>query len=716
MLIFSLVCGNLMAQTTIEGYVTNQKDEPVIGANVYLKGAYDGGSTDINGYFSFDTEESGEQVLVATFIGYQTLELPVNLDESMTPVRISLKEDINKLDAVVISAGSFSAGEETKREVLKPIDIVTTAGATADIAGALNTLPGTQTVGEEGRLFVRGGSGDETKTFIDGMQVLNPYDPTIPNTPSRGRFSPFMFKGTSFSTGGYSAEYGQALSSALILNTKDVPLNDRLDFSVMSVGLDAAATKVWDKSSFSGKIQYTNVSPYYDIIEQSLDLEKSPVAVDGNFAFRQKVNKDGLLKFYGNFNRSSLASIQEDIDDPSIRTRYQLDNRYYYLNTSYRDILSDQWSIKSGFSYTSVEDVIEFNQQEVVESEDGIHFKTAFGYDPSSRLAINVGGEIFHRKYGYDLSNPQPGALPDQGFDEQLLAGFAEADLYTSRKFVARAGARLEYNTLSETTNFGPRLSVGYKTGEKGQVSMAYGQFQQTAHNDLVRVANNLQPEKADHYILNYQWLTDNRTFRIEAYYKDYRDLVVFDGNNLNNPAVYANSGNGYAKGIDLFWRDNKTFKNVDYWVSYSYLDTERKYRDFPFEAVPTFASAHNFSFVYKHFISPIKSQIGLTYSFASGRPYHNPDQPGFNAFKTRSYHDLSANISYLWKNNIIIHAVVTNILGFDNVFGYEYGNQFNETGMRNRRAITPMAPRFIFLGVFITLSKDKSLNTLPNL
>ena len=716
MLIFSLVCGNLMAQTTIEGYVTNQKDEPVIGANVYLKGAYDGGSTDVNGYFSFDTEESGEQVLVATFIGYQTLELPVNLDESMTPVRISLKEDINKLDAVVISAGSFSAGDETKREVLKPIDIVTTAGATADIAGALNTLPGTQTVGEEGRLFVRGGSGDETKTFIDGMQVLNPYDPTIPNTPSRGRFSPFMFKGTSFSTGGYSAEYGQALSSALILNTKDVPLNDRLDFSVMSVGLDAAATKVWDKSSFSGKIQYTNVSPYYDIIEQSLDLEKSPVAVDGNFAFRQKVNKDGLLKFYGNFNRSSLASIQEDIDDPSIRTRYQLDNRYYYLNTSYRDILSDQWSIKSGFSYTSVEDVIEFNQQEVVESENGIHFKTAFGYDPSSRLAINVGGEIFHRKYGYDLSNPQPGALPDQGFDEQLLAGFAEADLYTSRKFVARAGARLEYNTLSETTNFAPRLSLGYKTGEKGQVSMAYGQFQQTAHNDLVRVANNLQPEKADHYILNYQWLTDNRTFRIEAYYKDYRDLVVFDGNNLNNPAVYANSGNGYAKGIDLFWRDNKTFKNVDYWVSYSYLDTERKYRDFPFEAVPTFASAHNFSFVYKHFISPIKSQIGLTYSFASGRPYHNPDQPGFNAFKTRSYHDLSANISYLWKNNIIIHAVVTNVLGFDNVFGYEYGNQFNETGMRNRRAITPMAPRFIFLGVFITLSKDKSLNTLPNL
>jgi hypothetical protein len=94
-------------------------------------------------------------------------------------------------------------------------------GATADIAGALNTLPGTQKVGESGRLFVRGGDGNETRTFIDGLVVLDAYKPSAPNTPSRGRFLPFMFKGTSFSTGGYSAEYGQALSSALVLDSKD---------------------------------------------------------------------------------------------------------------------------------------------------------------------------------------------------------------------------------------------------------------------------------------------------------------------------------------------------------------------------------------------------------------------------------------------------------------------------------------------------------------
>ena len=49
------------------------------------------------------------------------------------------------------------AGEEKRRTILKAVDIATTAGATADIAGALNTLPGTTKNGESGRLFVRGG-------------------------------------------------------------------------------------------------------------------------------------------------------------------------------------------------------------------------------------------------------------------------------------------------------------------------------------------------------------------------------------------------------------------------------------------------------------------------------------------------------------------------------------------------------------------------------
>ncbi len=132
---------------------------------------------------------------------------------------LQLKEELNELKAVTISAGSFAAGDSHRGAVMSSIDIATTAGSNADISAALKTLPGAQQVGEQEGLFVRGGTGQETKQFIDGSLVNNPYYTSIPDISTRGRFSPFLFKGTVFSTGGYSALYGQALSSVVLLES-----------------------------------------------------------------------------------------------------------------------------------------------------------------------------------------------------------------------------------------------------------------------------------------------------------------------------------------------------------------------------------------------------------------------------------------------------------------------------------------------------------------
>ncbi|MFN8844307.1 MAG: carboxypeptidase-like regulatory domain-containing protein, partial [Chryseotalea sp.] len=212
LLFFALIQTLALAQTKISGIVTDEKGEVIPGANVSIVGAYDGASTNEEGKFQFTTQEKGALVLAVSFIGYKPYQQSITANGNPIQVTIILKESINELEAVVITAGSFNASDESRRTVFKALDIATTAGATADIAGALNTLPGTQKVGESGRLFVRGGDGTETRTFIDGMLVLDAYGVAATNTPSRGRFLPFMFKGTSFSTGGYSAEYGQALS------------------------------------------------------------------------------------------------------------------------------------------------------------------------------------------------------------------------------------------------------------------------------------------------------------------------------------------------------------------------------------------------------------------------------------------------------------------------------------------------------------------------
>jgi len=172
------------------------------------------------------------------------------------------------------------------------------------------------------------------------------------------------------------------------------------------------------------------------------------------------------------------------------------------------------------------------------------------------------------------------------------------------------------------------------------------------------------------------------------------------------DPETYLFDGRGYARGLDVFWRDSKSIANTDFWISYSFLDTKRLYQDFPNEVAPSFASAHNFSLVTKTFVTEIKSQIGLTYSFASPRSYHNPNDSDFMSGRTPSYHDLSFNVSYLMNSQVIVHAMVNNALGIKNVFGYRYADEPNAEGVFARRPIGPAAPRILFLGVFITLSK----------
>jgi len=717
-IIFTLliICSvSAWSQTTVKGIVKDTKGESVPGANVYLKDTFDGTSSKSDGTFSFETSEMGKHILIVSFIGYQTLEQSIFITDQVINLSLSLKEAINKLDGVTITAGAFEASDVKKITVLKPLDIVTTASAAGDIMGAINTLPGTATVGESGRLFVRGGEGYETKVFIDGLEVRNAFGATAPNVPTRGRFSPFLFKGTTFSTGGYSSEYGQALSSALVLNSNDLAEKTQGDVSLMSVGGDLAYTKRWDNTSISGKVQYTDLRPYQDLIRQSFDWEQAPVAKVAEFVLRQKVKNNGLLKVYANVDLSNFIIRQPNIDRDGVKDTISIDNKYFYLNTTYKDIINKKWSVRGGLSTTYNKEDIGFNTDQIDETERGVHGKLAFNWDASEKLSVNMGSEVFHKSFDrtFGLNG---GASNGFGFEENSVATFAEADYFVSNRLILRTGLRLEHSSLVNQSWVSPRLAMSYKLNEEGQFSMAYGKFLQAPQNEFALVNENLAPEKATHYILNYQYFKENRVFRVETYLKKYDDLVKYQSLNDFNPMNYSNDGFGEAKGVDIFWRDGKTFKETDYWVSYSYVDSQRDYQDFNSQATPSFLSKHNFSFVLKHFVQPLRVQFGATYNYASSRPFHNPNRDGFQNDETPAYHDISLSAAILLKQNIIIYVSSSNVLGRDNIFGYQYAAQPNDSGFYNRQPVRQAAKRFIFLGLFITLSKDGKENQLDNL
>lgn len=702
----------VLAQTKVSGRVTDEKGAGIPGANISILNSYDGASADGDGKFEFTTTETGKKIVVITFVGYKNAEQEIELNGIALMIDVSLKETINELQAVTITAGSFGASDESRRTIFRAVDIASTAGATADIAGALNTLPGTQKVGESGRLFVRGGDGYEARTFIDGLMVMNEYNPSAPNTPSRGRFLPFMFKGTSFSTGGYSAEYGQALSSALVLDSRDRSEITRTDFGLLSVGADVTQTHAWERGSVAGKIQYTDIRPYFGLIRQEIDWKDAPVTMEGSSAFRQQVGKDGMLKVFGNFSHASYALYYHDIVDENLKLLNNFTNDYGYLNGFYKQSLNDKWLMRGGLSYTFNRNNSFLEADQTIDTDKGLHAKAVLEGALSEFVEIKTGAEVLHKNYRHTY-NPELDVATQNNFSGVITAVFAEADVYASNKFVTRLGVRTEYNSLLAKASLDPRLSFAYKTGEIGQVSFAYGKFRQTPQNEWLRVDQALEPEKADHYILNYQFVTNNRTFRVETYYKKYNDLVKFRNGSADE---LTNEGNGFAKGIELFWRDNRSIRNVDYWISYSFLDTERNYLGTPYATIPTFASAHNFSVVYKHFITKLKTQVGATYSFTSGRPYNDPNMDKYNAGRTKSYQDLSMNLSYLPTSQVIIHFSCTNVLGRDNIFGYEFASSPDVNGVYAGRPIRQPAPRFLFLGIFITLSKDKTINQLPTL
>ncbi len=699
-------------QIVVSGKIVDEKKQPLQGANVFIEGTYDGASTDAEGNFKFSTSVKGDQVLKITFLTYETLTKNITIENFQTETFI-LRESVNTLDAVVINAGMLEAGDKARVSVLKPLDIVTTAGSAGDIVSALLTLPGTQTVGESGRLFVRGGESDETQTFVDGLRVAQPYAASANNVPTRGRFSPFLFSGISFSTGGYSSEYGEALSSVLLLNTIDEPVQEQTDISLMTVGLGLSNTQKWKKSSLSINTAYIDLAPYQLAVPQAVDWNRAFQSLSGEAVYRYKFD-NGLLKVYTAFDASRFDLNQENINT-NANDRINLNNNNLYFNAVYKGFLINNWQLITGISYGLGQNKIDINQDFLDNEEQAFHLKMKVFNKITKRLKVSFGGDYFKTNFDENYTAFQQNKF-NSGYRAGIGAIYTEFDYYFSKKFAVNVGIRASNNNLLNEFSASPRASAAYKIDKNNQFSFAYGQFEQAPRADYLKYSRNFENEKTQHYIFNYTYSKAGSTLRAEAYYKNYADLVKFDTEAPVFNSNYSNNGFGFAKGLDVFWRENTRIKNLEYWFSYSFIDTQRNYRNYLQEATPSFVAKHTASIVTKYWLSSLRSQIGLTYTMNSGRPYENPNTEGFLNERTKSFSNLNLGWAYLMSPQKILYFSVSNLLGTKNVFGYEYANAANSQGNFESRAIVPTASRFVFVGFFWTISKDKETNQLDNL
>lgn len=693
------------AQQVIKGNIKDQDGKAVAGAAISLENTLDGTSSDTAGNFTLRTTEQGDQVLVISGIGFEAVNMPIKVEQATAPLSFKLKSVSNTLDQVSITAGSFGSADGTQKTVLEPLDIVTTAGSGADPIAAMQMLPGVQKNGAQTGMMVRGGDASEAAIVVDGLTLQNPFFSDVPGVQQRSRFGAFQFKGIAFSSGGYSARYGQAMSSVLEMNTLDMPDNSTINLGIYMAGLYASGTKLFNDNTMSltASANYTNLSPFYGIAKTNFDFYDVPKGGGGSLNYIWKTKKGGLLKVMGNYSQNRSGIRIPNPFEAGQTVDYNIKNNNAYGQATFKQSFGDRFKWFTATSYSYNNDDTKWGSFPTRTQEKRAQARSELTWYPVAKFSLVGGAE-----YQYFDVNRDFDTIAGK-FTEHQVAGYLEAEWTPMYWLAIRPGTRFEHSELLHTNTLVPRLSASVKTSKYSSASIAGGIFYQNPDKQYLLEGYRPGQQKAVHYIVNYMYARNDRTLRLEGYYKSYDQLVRDFGR--YDPNAYRfisgmvdNSGDGYAQGLELFWRDKKSVKNLDYWLSYSYINTKRLYRNYPVEATPDFISDHNLSLVTKYWFEKLNCMVSGTYSYASGKPYYNPSNPEFLGDRTPNYQNLSLQVSHLrsfGKWFAVFYVSVDNVLNKKNIFGYRYSSDG-----QSRYPIEPALYRTIFAGVNISLSK----------
>ena len=697
LLSFAGVMAGFSQQRVVEGRVLNEQSNVVIHANVFVKGTIDGSITDSLGYFRFTTSQQGEITLCVRLLGYAELTVLVP-EKKLTGLVLKLRPDNITLDNVVVTAGNFRLKGNGQFGKMSAVDIVTTAGSTGDLYHSLRTLPGAQMVGESGKLFIRGGDSNETQTYIDEMHVLSPYTTTGDNIPVRGRYSPFMFEGINFSTGACSSEYAQGLSSVLALNTKDVSPITKIGVNASTVGMSGGGTQAFDKGSVSVNLDYQNLKPYYTLFPDRLNWIQPYQLFSGSSQIRFNPNQRTVFKTFIGYDRTTF--IQQLTSTDNLTTRdFGMKDDNFYLNSTFQRTSESGYKIFAGaaFSYKNQHiDNAVIPADTYRDNEWEIHLKTKVTKRFTDFLRLNVGLENFirHDETSYTYSS----TVHSDSINHSIGALFATAIVNINSNLYAELSDRMEYTSINEVWNSNPRLALSYNLNGV-HFSGIVGKYTQLPENKYLLLNKKLLDEQCTQYVGSVYYEKKNKVYRIETYYKTYRDLA------LQEPTLLNSAGYGYSKGIDVLFNDRDLIKNFEYMLAYSFNLSKRKYQDYTELSTPQYATMNNASLSIKYSIPAVKSILGITNRFASGRPYHDPTKSGIMNSTTGFYNSVDMSLTYLASKKVIIYTSASNLLSRQNVYNYTYSADTNSPGGYRKTPVIDSSSHFFYIGIFITLS-----------
>ena len=529
---------------------------------------------------------------------------------------------------------------------------------------------------------------------------------------------------------GFDTTYGNAMGGVIDITPK-YPSNELSGYGHIGI-FDASAginVALSDDSAFYLGVRRS----YFDLglkllgnpeisDDNNNTITQFPSYYDATFMFTQKIDDINMLsiEMITAADEVGISSQENAVKDPlatgninaqtgftSLGTRWSIDNGNYVANTllyymhNYADIeLYTNYFIKSKLDEVGLfhESTLEYEKHKLV-----------FGLEATQRnlpLDMNISKPNAPDNPNFDFTTAKKIVI-NRTIKVKSISLFLQ-DIYSlSESFRVRYGLRVGY---SDYQNYGsyldPRVSLVYDINHQNTFSASVGQYTQTpeGYKTTTEMGNpGLTYEQAMHYVLHYDYkYNDKASFSIEPFYKDYNALAIDDNTtNLN----YQNSGDGYAYGVDtsLKYRDGKWYG----FFAYTYLRSKREtsigsgLSDFYAEVPHTlqFVGAKRFADNWV-FSSLLKYSTGALYSPIIGTETVNgrilPKYGDAYSERLPDYFTLNLKIArtikYANKRSLEWSFELMNITNHENVLGYTYDDNYNQTGVV---ADLPLLPWF---------------------
>jgi hypothetical protein len=713
----SPVLAQEVAPRAVFGTVRTTAGEPVAGANVFLLETLDGALSDAAGGFSFETRYAGPATLVVRRTGYaeQRVDIVVPLP---TGVVIALIEILN-VDAIVVAAGSYTAGDE-QGATLTSLQVVTTPGTQGDIARAIQTLPGVQNVDGGSGLFVRGGDQSETKIFLNDAVVINPLrleEPTGSLTPT---VDPFFLDRIFFSSGGFGARYGNALSAVVDLSTLGRPPARAINVGANLAEVDASVSAPIGESSVGvrGTASRWHIGPILAVNGSPRDYDLTPQGYGLSGSVAWDYDADGEVKIFAITEADELAI---EVEEASFDGTYALDADGYTTIATWHDLhgrFAPSASVSRSKSTRAESQGVFALRTELVSTQ-------VFGqiaWAPVDPVLVTMGAEWERLEAAF--KGQRPSAFDDRSDDASSTrvdgdrtgdrrGAFVEGEFHLTPRLRLTTGLRTDRSTLTGDRTLDPRISMAYRLSGTATLVAAWGVYHQIPDPLFFEPdfggQLGLDPQRARQVVIGLQAGEPSRAFaRIETYWKRYRDLVQLD---RNDTAVAG--GVGSSRGLDLFATAPLPMRARGR-IAYSLVDAERTDPNTGLLARAEHDVTHSLTLVGERSFGDGWS-ARFAYRYATGRPFtdvasatFDPTRdvfvPEFDApFGERlpDFHRLDlagSKVHQLGDTRAVFYASLSNLFDRENVLEFRFSDDYTQ-----RFPVENQRGRSVFFGVSVT-------------